>query len=151
VEREHITARVHGPEALSISGASRLNPDGVEALCIFYLGRQSLAVVRYSVRRLLVWALDALAPIADALGSRRAPTIKLAGGNAKTFTKVFIGPLPNSFPASMFVDCFRVKSPRSADRNRGKQSTPMAQATIFRRLARVGSAARLSSARTQRP
>jgi hypothetical protein len=52
VEREHITARVHGPEALSISGASRLNPDGVEALCIFYLGRQSLAVVRYSVRRL---------------------------------------------------------------------------------------------------
>jgi hypothetical protein len=31
---------------------SRLNPEGVEALCIFYLGRQSLAVVRYSVRRL---------------------------------------------------------------------------------------------------
>ena len=52
VEREHVTARVIGSEALSISGPSRLNPDGVEALCIFYLGRQSLAVVRYSVRRL---------------------------------------------------------------------------------------------------
>jgi len=52
VEREHVKARVLGPDSLSISGVSRLNPDGVEALCIFYLGRQSLAVVRYSVRRL---------------------------------------------------------------------------------------------------
>jgi len=52
VEREHVTARVLGPDSLSISGVSHLNPDGVEALCIFYLGRQSLAVVRYSVRRL---------------------------------------------------------------------------------------------------
>jgi predicted PurR-regulated permease PerM len=52
VEREHVTARILGPDSLSISGVSRLNPDGVEALCIFYLGRQSLAVVRYSVRRL---------------------------------------------------------------------------------------------------
>ena len=52
VEREHVTARVIGSEALSISGPSRVNPDGVGALCIFYLGRQSLAVVRYSVRRL---------------------------------------------------------------------------------------------------
>jgi hypothetical protein len=31
---------------------SRLDTNGVEALCIVYLGRQSLAVVRYSVRRL---------------------------------------------------------------------------------------------------
>jgi predicted PurR-regulated permease PerM len=52
VEREHVTARVLGPDSLSISGVSGLNPDGAEALCIFYLGRQSLAVVRYSVRRL---------------------------------------------------------------------------------------------------
>ena len=52
VEREHVTARVFGPDSLSISGVSRLNPAGVEALCIFYVGRQSLAVVRYSVRRL---------------------------------------------------------------------------------------------------
>ena len=52
VEREHVAARVFGPDSLSISGVSRLNPEGVAALCIFHLGRQSLAVVRYSVRRL---------------------------------------------------------------------------------------------------
>ena len=52
VEREHVAARVRGPEFLSISGVSRLDTNGVEALCIVYLGRQSLAVVRYSVRRL---------------------------------------------------------------------------------------------------
>ncbi len=52
VEREHVAARVLGPDSLSISGVSRLNPEGVAALCIFNLGRQSLAVVRYSVRRL---------------------------------------------------------------------------------------------------
>ena len=52
VEREHVAARVLGPDSLTISGVSRLDPEGVEALCIFYLGRQSLAVVRYSVRRL---------------------------------------------------------------------------------------------------
>jgi predicted PurR-regulated permease PerM len=52
VEREHVTARVLGPDSLSISGVARLNPNGVEALCMLYLGRQSLAVVRYSVRRL---------------------------------------------------------------------------------------------------
>ena len=52
LEREHVPARVIGSEALLIGGPSRLNPDGVDALCIFYLGRQSLAVVRYSVRRL---------------------------------------------------------------------------------------------------
>jgi predicted PurR-regulated permease PerM len=52
VEREHVAARVRGPESLSISGVSRLDTNGVDALCIVYLGRQSLAVVRYSVRRL---------------------------------------------------------------------------------------------------
>jgi AI-2E family transporter len=52
IEREHVPARVLGPDSLSISGVARLNPDGAAALCIFYLGRQSLAVVRYSVRRL---------------------------------------------------------------------------------------------------
>ena len=51
-EREHVAARVLGPDSLTISGVSRLNPEGVEVLCIFYVGRQSLAVVRYSVRRL---------------------------------------------------------------------------------------------------
>jgi hypothetical protein len=43
VEREHLRARVFGPDSLSISGVSRLKPDGVEALCIFYLGRQRLS------------------------------------------------------------------------------------------------------------
>ena len=77
VEREHVTARVLGPDSLSISGVSRLNPDGVEALCIFYLGRQSLAVVRYSVRRLrkrfpgvpiavCLWGSADLAPTVEA-------------------------------------------------------------------------------------
>ena len=52
IEREHVAVRVLGPDSLSISGVSRINPDGVNALCIVYLGSQSLAVVRYSVRRL---------------------------------------------------------------------------------------------------
>jgi predicted PurR-regulated permease PerM len=52
LEREHVAARVHSPESLSINGVSRLNPGGVNALCIVYLGSQSLAVVRYAVRRL---------------------------------------------------------------------------------------------------
>lgn len=77
VEREHVTARVLGPDSLSISGVPRLNPDGVEALCIFYLGRQSVAVVRYSVRRLrkrfpgvpivvCLWGSADLAPTVEA-------------------------------------------------------------------------------------
>jgi hypothetical protein len=77
VEREHVTARVLGPDSLSIGGVSRLNPDGVAALCIFYLGRQSVAVVRYSVRRLrkrfpgvpiavCLWGGVDLAPTVDA-------------------------------------------------------------------------------------
>lgn len=77
VEREHVVARVLGPESLSISGVARLNPEGVEALCIIYLGRQSLAVVRYSVRRLrkrfpgvpiavCLWGSDDLAPTIEA-------------------------------------------------------------------------------------
>jgi hypothetical protein len=52
VEREHVAARVLGPESLSISGVARLDSGGVEARCIVYLGHQSVAVVRYSVRRL---------------------------------------------------------------------------------------------------
>jgi hypothetical protein len=40
----------------------------------------------------------------------RTTTFASAGGKAGTFTNMFIGPLPNSFPASMFVDCLRVMS-----------------------------------------
>ncbi len=52
LERQNITTRVASADALSIRGTSRLNAEGIHAICIFYLGRQSLAVVRYSVRRL---------------------------------------------------------------------------------------------------
>ena len=52
IERKHGAALVVGSESLSLSGVSRLKPEGVSALCIVYLGSQSLAVVRYSVRRL---------------------------------------------------------------------------------------------------
>jgi hypothetical protein len=52
IERERGATRVLGPDSLSINGVSRLNPDRVNALCLVYLGSQSLAVVRYSVRRL---------------------------------------------------------------------------------------------------
>jgi predicted PurR-regulated permease PerM len=77
IGREHMTARVFSPDALSIGGVSRLNPEGVDALCIFYLGRQSLAVVRYAVRRLrkrfpgvpiavCLWGTIDLAPMVEA-------------------------------------------------------------------------------------
>jgi predicted PurR-regulated permease PerM len=77
VEREHVVARVLGSDALSIRGVSRLNPESVEALCVFYLGRQSSAVVRYAVRRLkkrfpgvpiavCLWGSADLAPATEA-------------------------------------------------------------------------------------
>jgi hypothetical protein len=77
VEREHVSARVLGPESLSINGVARLDAKNVEALCIVYLGRQSLAVVRYSVRRLrkrfpgvpigvCLWGSDDLGPTIEA-------------------------------------------------------------------------------------
>jgi hypothetical protein len=61
---------------------SRLSPDGVEALCIFYLGRQSLAVVRYSVRRLRKRFPGV--PIAVCLwgGVDLAPTVEAAQADA---------------------------------------------------------------------
>jgi hypothetical protein len=82
LEREHVTARVLGQDSLSISGVSRLSPDGVEALCIFYLGRQSLAVVRYSVRRLRKRFPGV--PIAVCLwgGVDLAPTVEAAQADA---------------------------------------------------------------------
>jgi len=73
---------------------SRLNPDGVEALCIFYLGRQSLAVVRYSVRRLrkrfpgvpiavCLWGSIDLAPTVEA--AQADATINSLRGEAVAF------------------------------------------------------------------
>jgi len=77
LERQNIPTRVANSDALSIRGASRLNANGINAICILYLGRQSLAVVRYSVRRLkkrfpdipvavCLWGSADLAPMIDA-------------------------------------------------------------------------------------
>ena len=91
--RQNIPTRVAGPDALSIHGAPRISAEGISAICIFYLGRQSPAVVRYSVRRLkkrfpeipvavCLWGAGDLAPIieaahADATVSSLAGTIDL--------------------------------------------------------------------------
>src|SRR5262245_34088808 len=40
----------------------------------------------------------------------RATPLKLAGGYSGMLLNKFIGPLPNSFPGSRFVNCFRVTS-----------------------------------------
>ncbi len=77
LERRNIPARAVGPDAHSIRGASRTSAEGIHAICIFYLGRQSLAVVRYSVRRLrkrfpdipvavCLWGSGDLAPMIEA-------------------------------------------------------------------------------------
>ncbi len=80
LEREGITTRVAGPEALTTSGVSALNMTGVEVICVFYLDHQSTASVRYSVRRLrkkspnvviavCLWGSAALAPMAELAGA----------------------------------------------------------------------------------
>jgi predicted PurR-regulated permease PerM len=51
LERRNIATRVAGPQALTTSGIFQLNPDGISAICIFYLNHQSVAAVRYAVRR----------------------------------------------------------------------------------------------------
>jgi hypothetical protein len=77
LERRNIPTRVGNSAALSIQGASPPNAEGIHAICIFYLGRQSLAVVRYSVRRLrkrfpgipiavCLWGGADLAPMVEA-------------------------------------------------------------------------------------
>jgi len=52
LERRSVSTRIAGPEALTIRGMFGLKTDGVHAICVFYLDHQSLAAVRYSVRRL---------------------------------------------------------------------------------------------------
>jgi predicted PurR-regulated permease PerM len=52
LQRKGLTARVVGPEALSTSGIFALDTTGLDIICIFYLDHQSLAPIRYSVRRL---------------------------------------------------------------------------------------------------
>ena len=75
--RRQIATRVAGPRALTTSGIFELNAKGIGAICIFYLDHQSLAAVRYSVRRLrkkfpnipiavCLWGSSDLAPMKDA-------------------------------------------------------------------------------------
>jgi predicted PurR-regulated permease PerM len=52
LERRTVSTRIANPEALTSRGIFGLKTDGVHAICVFYLDHQSLAAVRYSVRRL---------------------------------------------------------------------------------------------------
>jgi predicted PurR-regulated permease PerM len=52
LERRNIATRGAGPQALTTSGIFGLNAEDVDAICVFYLDHQSLASIRYSVRRL---------------------------------------------------------------------------------------------------
>jgi predicted PurR-regulated permease PerM len=52
LERRGVAARTATPQVLTNRGILELHVEGVDAICIFYLDHQSLAAVRYSVRRL---------------------------------------------------------------------------------------------------
>jgi hypothetical protein len=77
LDRRQIVTRAAGPRALTTSGIFELNAKGIGAICIFYLDHQSLAAVRYAVRRLrkkcpnipiavCLWGTSDLAPMKDA-------------------------------------------------------------------------------------
>jgi predicted PurR-regulated permease PerM len=74
LERKNIPTLISGSEALTTVGIFGLKSDGVRAICIFYLDHQSLASVRYSVRRLR--KKFANVPIAVCLwGSAELPSV----------------------------------------------------------------------------
>jgi predicted PurR-regulated permease PerM len=52
LERRGVAARTAAPQVLTNRGILELGAEGFAAICIFYLDHQSLAAVRYSVRRL---------------------------------------------------------------------------------------------------
>jgi predicted PurR-regulated permease PerM len=77
LERKSVTTRVAGPRALSTNGIFALDTSELGVICIFYLDHQSLASVRYSVRRLrkkspnvpivvCLWGSRDLEPMIDA-------------------------------------------------------------------------------------
>jgi predicted PurR-regulated permease PerM len=77
LDRKGISTRGAGPQALSTKGIFALNATDVDVICIFYLDHQSLASVRYSVRRLrkkspnvpiviCLWGSSDLAPMIEA-------------------------------------------------------------------------------------
>jgi predicted PurR-regulated permease PerM len=77
LDRKGISTRGAGPQALSTKGIFALNATDVDVICILYLDHQSLASVRYSVRRLrkkspnvpiviCLWGSSDLAPMIEA-------------------------------------------------------------------------------------
>jgi predicted PurR-regulated permease PerM len=52
LERENVATRLAGPDAVTSSGVSDLSGEGVDAICIVYLDHQSIAPLRFAVRRL---------------------------------------------------------------------------------------------------
>jgi predicted PurR-regulated permease PerM len=52
LNRENVSTRVAGPDAITRSGVSDLSGEGLDAICIVYLDHQSLAPIRFAVRRL---------------------------------------------------------------------------------------------------
>ena len=51
LNRENVSSRVAGPDAISRSGVSDLSGEGLDAICIVYLDHQSVAPIRFAVRR----------------------------------------------------------------------------------------------------
>jgi predicted PurR-regulated permease PerM len=77
LDRKGISTRGAGPQALSTKGIFALNAIDVDVICVVYLDHQSLASVRYSVRRLrkkspnvpiviCLWGSSDLAPMIEA-------------------------------------------------------------------------------------
>jgi hypothetical protein len=52
LNRENVSTRVAGPDAITRSGVLDLSGEGIAAICIVYLDHQSVAPIRFAVRRL---------------------------------------------------------------------------------------------------
>jgi predicted PurR-regulated permease PerM len=52
LNRENVSTRVAGPDAITRSGVLDLSGEGIDAICIVYLDHQSVAPIRFAVRRL---------------------------------------------------------------------------------------------------
>jgi hypothetical protein len=52
LNRENVSTRVAGPDAITRSGVLDLSGEGIDAICVVYLDHQSVAPIRFAVRRL---------------------------------------------------------------------------------------------------
>ncbi len=52
LNRENISTHVAGPDAITTTGIVNLTAEGADAICVFYLDHQSVAPIRFAVRRL---------------------------------------------------------------------------------------------------